>query len=51
MLFRSLVVLLGALTMLSASEALAVTTVYRLTSYWFVVAVGGLAALWVLART
>jgi uncharacterized protein (TIRG00374 family) len=47
----TLVVLLGALTALTAPEALAVTTVYRLTSYWFVVAVGGLAALWVLART
>ena len=46
----TLVVLLGALTALTAPEALAVTTVYRLTSYWFVVAVGGVAALWVLAR-
>jgi len=46
----TLVVLLVALTAFSAGEALAVTTVYRLTSYWFVVAVGGLAALWVLRR-
>jgi hypothetical protein len=44
----TLVVLLVALTALSAGEPLAVTTLYRLTSYWFVVAVGGLAALWVL---
>ena len=43
----TLVVLLGALTALTAPEALAVTAVYRLTSYWFVVAVGGVAALWV----
>ncbi len=47
----TLVVLLAALTALTAGEALAVTTVHRLTSYWFVVAVGGLAALWVLRRT
>jgi uncharacterized protein (TIRG00374 family) len=47
----TLVVLLAALTALSAGEALAVTTVYRLTSYWFVVAVGGLAALRVVRRT
>jgi len=46
----SLVVLLGALAALSAGEALAVTTVYRLTSYWLVVGVGGLAALWVVRR-
>jgi uncharacterized protein (TIRG00374 family) len=46
----TLVVLLVALTALSAGEALAVTTVYRLASYWLVVAVGGLAALRVLRR-
>ena len=33
-----------------ASEALAVTTVYRPTSNWFIVAVGGAAAPWVLVR-
>ena len=47
----TLVVLLAALTALSAGEALAVTTVDRLTNYWFVVAVGGLAALRVVRRT
>ena len=46
----TLVALLTALVAFSGDEALAVTTVYRLTSYWLVVAVGGLAALWVLAR-
>jgi len=46
----TLVVLLAALTAMSASEALAITTIYRLTSYWIVVFVGGVAALWVLAR-
>jgi len=46
----TLVALLTALLAFSGDEALAVTTVYRLTSYWFVVGVGGLATLWVLAR-
>ncbi|MDZ7687147.1 MAG: lysylphosphatidylglycerol synthase transmembrane domain-containing protein [Halobacteriales archaeon] len=46
----ALVVLLTALAAMSAGEALAITTVYRLTSYWIVVAVGGVAALWVTAR-
>ena len=46
----SLVVLLTALLAFSADQALAVTTVYRLTSYWFVVGVGGIATFWVLAR-
>ncbi len=46
----SLVLLLVPLAAMSAGEALAVTTVYRLTSYWMVVAVGGVAALWVTAR-
>jgi hypothetical protein len=46
----TLVALLGTLTALTAGGALAVTTVYRLTSYWFVVALGGAAALWVIAR-
>jgi uncharacterized membrane protein YbhN (UPF0104 family) len=43
-------VLLTALLAFTADEALAVTTVYRLTSYWFVVGVGGIATFWVLAR-
>ena len=46
----TLVALLTALLAFSGDQALAVTTVYRLTSYWFVVLLGGLAALWVLAR-
>jgi len=46
----TMVLLLTALAAMSAGEALAITTVYRLTSYWIVVAVGGIAALWVTAR-
>ena len=46
----ALVLLLTALAAISAGEALAITTVYRLASYWLVVAVGGLASLWVTAR-
>ena len=46
----ALVGLVVALTALSAADALAVATVYRLASYWFALAVGGLAALWVVAR-
>jgi uncharacterized protein (TIRG00374 family) len=46
----ALVLLLTALATFSAGEALAITTVYRLASYWLVVGVGGLAALWVTAR-
>jgi uncharacterized protein (TIRG00374 family) len=46
----ALVLLLTALAAFSAGEALAITTVYRLTSYWIVVAVGGIAAIWVTAR-
>lgn len=46
----TLVALLTALTALSTTDALAVTTVYRLVSYWLVVAVGGLATLWVIRR-
>jgi len=47
----SLVVLLGALAALPAGDALAVVTLYRLASYWLVIALGGIAALWVLARS
>ncbi len=46
----TLVVLLTALLAFSADEALAVTTIYRLTSYWLVVILGGFAAFWVLHR-
>ncbi|NHN46137.1 flippase-like domain-containing protein [Halostella sp. JP-L12] len=46
----ALVGLVVALTALSAADALAVATIYRLASYWFALAVGGLAALWVVAR-
>jgi uncharacterized protein (TIRG00374 family) len=46
----TLVVLLTALVAVSSTDALAVTTVYRLASYWLVVLVGGIAALWVVAR-
>ena len=46
----ALVLFLTVLAALSAGEALAVTTVYRLASYWIVVAVGGVASLWVTAR-
>lgn len=46
----TLVVILTLMAAMTASEALAVTTVYRLTSYWIVVAVGGAAALWVVYR-
>lgn len=46
----TLVALLSALTVLTTTDALAVTTIYRLASYWFVVAVGGIAALWVIRR-
>ncbi|MFA9517474.1 YbhN family protein [Halopenitus sp. H-Gu1] len=46
----TLVALLTALTVLSTADALAVTTIYRLVSYWFVVGVGGVATLWVIRR-
>jgi len=46
----ALVVLLLALTALSAAEAYAVSLVYRLASYWFALLVGGVAALWVVRR-
>lgn len=46
----TLVVLLPVLAGLTATDALAVTTIYRLTSYWFVIAVGGIATLWVIRR-
>ncbi|WP_121820960.1 lysylphosphatidylglycerol synthase transmembrane domain-containing protein [Halostella salina] len=46
----ALVGLVVALTALSAADGLAIATVYRIASYWFALAVGGVAALWVLAR-
>jgi uncharacterized protein (TIRG00374 family) len=46
----TLVVLLTALVSVASADALALTTAYRLASYWLVVLVGGLAALWVVAR-
>ena len=47
----ALVALLGVLAGFSSATGYAVATVYRLASYWFAVGVGGLAALWVVART
>ncbi len=46
----TVVALLAVLTTLTRADALAVTTIYRLPSYWLVVAVGGLAALWLVRR-
>lgn len=46
----TLVALLTALTAMTTADSLAVTTLYRLASYWLVVGVGGLAGLWVLRR-
>ncbi len=46
----TLVVLLTALTAVSADQALAITTVYRVASYWLVILIGGVGALWVLRR-
>jgi len=46
----TLVFLLTALAALSTADAFAVTTVYRLASYWFVIGVGGVAGLWVIRR-
>ena len=46
----ALVVLLVALVSVSGGEALALATVYRFASYWFALVVGGLAAIYVIAR-
>lgn len=46
----TVVAFLTALTTLPTTDALALTTVYRLTSYWFVIGIGGAAALWVIKR-
>lgn len=47
----TLVAFLATLVALSSSEALAVTLVYRVTSYWIVILLGGLAAIWVVYRS
>ncbi|MEF8851294.1 MAG: lysylphosphatidylglycerol synthase transmembrane domain-containing protein [Haloarculaceae archaeon] len=47
----ALVALLGVLAGFSSATGYAVATVYRLASYWFALLVGGLAAIWVVART
>ncbi|WP_089788414.1 lysylphosphatidylglycerol synthase transmembrane domain-containing protein [Natronobacterium haloterrestre] len=46
----TLVALLTALTALATADALAVVAIYRLASYWLVIVVGGIAALWVIRR-
>ncbi len=46
----ALVALLVGLTVMSAADALAVATVYRLASYWFALLVGGVATLVVIYR-
>ncbi|WP_202614507.1 lysylphosphatidylglycerol synthase transmembrane domain-containing protein [Halostella litorea] len=46
----ALVGLVVALTALTAADGLAIATVYRVASYWFALGVGGIAAVWVLAR-
>jgi uncharacterized protein (TIRG00374 family) len=47
----ALFALLVGITGAAAGPALALAGVYRLSSYWFALAVGGFAALWVLKRT
>lgn len=47
----ALVALIVTLTPIGAAAALAVALVYRLASYWFALAVGGLAALVVVVRS
>ncbi|MEF8757479.1 MAG: lysylphosphatidylglycerol synthase transmembrane domain-containing protein [Halobacteriales archaeon] len=42
--------LVAGLTAVTATQAFAIATVYRLTSYWFALAIGGGAALWVIYR-
>ena len=46
----ALVVLLVAMASMSASAATAASLLYRLASYWFVLGVGGIAAIWVTGR-
>ncbi len=47
----TLVAFLVALVALSTSEALALTLLYRVTSYWIVIVLGGIAAMWVVSRS
>jgi len=47
----ALVGLLVVLAGVSTASGYAVATVYRLASYWFALGAGGIAALWVVART
>lgn len=47
----AIVVLVVALSTISPATALALAVLYRLASYWFAIAVGGVAALWVVARS
>lgn len=47
----TLVALLAMLVSLSTTEALAVTMLYRITSYWIVIVLGGVTALWVVYRS
>ena len=46
----ALVVLVVAVASVSASAATAMALLYRLASYWFIIGVGGVAAIWVAAR-
>lgn len=46
----TLVALLTALGAVSTTDALAIATIYRLVSYWLVIAIGGIALLWVIRR-
>jgi uncharacterized protein (TIRG00374 family) len=47
----ALVALLVALTAFTAAEAYAVALVYRVASYWFAIAAGGIATLYVIRRS
>lgn len=46
----ALVVLILALLPFTAGQAFALATVYRVASYWFALGIGGLAAIYVVAR-
>lgn len=46
----TLVALITTLAAVSTADALAAVTIYRLASYWLVIAVGGIAGLWVIKR-
>jgi len=47
----ALTVLLVGLAGLTAADAYALALVYRIASYWFALGAGGIAALWVVARS